>query len=209
LRDRISRGEIRPGERFPGEPVLAATLGVSRVTLRRAFDRLETEGLIERRAGSGTYLRQNDNTGPMVADLANVLTHLVEMGQKTAVRLISFGYLEPSPEIAAALGLTPFERVQRSIRIRLIDGEPFSYLVTSVPERIGVNWSEADLSRKPLLELLERAGVPADRATQTISAALASPEVASELSTEPGSALLALTRTVYDPSGRGIEHLQA
>jgi GntR family transcriptional regulator len=209
LRDRISRGEIRPGERFPGEPVLASKLGVSRVTLRRALDRLEAEGLIERRAGSGTYLRPSENAGPMIADLANVLTHLVEMGRKTAVKLIAFAYHEPAPEIATALGLAPGERVQRSIRVRLIDGEPFSYLVTSVPERIGIHWSEADLSRRPLLELLERAGVPADRATQTISATLASPDVASELATEPGAALLALTRTVYDPSGRGIEHLQA
>jgi DNA-binding transcriptional MocR family regulator len=48
LRDRISRGEFRPGVRFPGEPTLAAELGVSRVTLRHALDRLEAEGLVER-----------------------------------------------------------------------------------------------------------------------------------------------------------------
>jgi GntR family transcriptional regulator len=209
LRDRIARGEFRPGERFPGEPTLAAELGVARVTLRHALDRLEAEGIVERRMGSGTYLSARGSGSPLVADLANVLTHLVEMGRRTSVKLLSFAYLAPSAEIAGALQLPEGQRVQRSERVRLIDGQPFSYLVTSVPERIGIGWSEDDLARNPLLELLERAGIVADHARQTITAALAGPDVARALAIEPGSALLALTRTVFDPEGRGIEHLQA
>lgn len=209
LKDRIARGDIRAGARFPGEPTLALELGVSRVTLRRALDRLESEGVVERRVGSGTYLCDQGAASPLVADLANVLTHLVDMGRRTGVKLLSFSYREPSVEIAAALGLAPGAKVQRSERVRLIDGQPFSYLVTSVPESIGISWTEADLAKRPLLELLERAGLIADQARQTISAALAGPEVARALGIEPGSALLALTRTVFDPQGQGIEHLQA
>ena len=209
LRDRISRGEFRPGVRFPGEPTLAAELGVSRVTLRHALDRLEAEGLVERRMGSGTYLSARGGGSPVVADLANVLTHLVEMGRRTSVKLLSFAYLAPSPDIRTALQLPEGERVQRCERVRLIDGQPFSYLVTSVPESIGIGWSEDDLAKRPLLELLERAGLVADHARQTIAAALAGPDVARALGIEPGAALLTLTRTVFDPQGRGIEHLQA
>ena len=209
LRDRISRGEFRPGVRFPGEPTLAAELGVSRVTLRHALDRLEAEGLVERRMGSGTYLSQRGGGSPVVADLANVLTHLLEMGRRTSVQLLSFAYLAPSPDIRKALQLPEGERVQRSERVRLIDGQPFSYLVTSVPESIGIGWSEDDLAKRPLLELLERAGLVADHARQTIAAALAGPDVARALGIEPGAALLTLTRTVFDAQGRGIEHLQA
>lgn len=209
LKDRIARGEFEPGARFPGEPTLALELGVSRVTLRRALDRLAVEGLVERRVGSGTYLRERGAGSPIVADLANVLTNLVDMGRRTSVKLLSFGYGAPTSDVAAALRLAPGERVQRSIRVRYIDNQPFSFLVTSVPERVGITWSEEDLASTPLLELLERAGVPADRARQSITATLAGPDVARELQIEPGSALLALTRTVYDPIGRGVEHLQA
>jgi GntR family transcriptional regulator len=209
LKDRIARGDFEPGSRFPGEPTLAQELGVSRVTLRRALDRLAVEGVVERRVGSGTYLRERGTGSPIVADLANVLTNLVDMGKRTSVRLLSFIYSAPPQDVAIALRLPPGERVQQSIRVRYIDGQPFSYLMTSVPERIGITWSEADLASKPLLELLERAGVPADRAKQTISATLASPDVARELGIEPGAALVSLTRTVFDPIGRGVEHLQA
>jgi GntR family transcriptional regulator len=57
--------------------------------------------------------------------------------------------------------------------------------------------------------LLERSGLTAERATQTISATLASPEVADALQLDLGSPLIALTRVVYDRSDRGVEHLHA
>ncbi|WP_342446983.1 GntR family transcriptional regulator [Azorhizobium doebereinerae] len=209
LRDRILSGEARPQTRLPSEPTLAVDYGVSRVTVRRALDELEREGLIERKPGSGTFVSGKTAVAPMVADFSNVFTHLVEMGRRTGVRLLSFGYVPPTPALVEDLKLEAGERVQRSVRVRLIDGQPFSYLVTHVPERIGISYSEADLASTPLLELLERSGLAAERASQTIGAALAGPEVAAALDLEIGAALLSMTRVVYEPSGRGIEHLQA
>ncbi|CAH1652623.1 MULTISPECIES: GntR family transcriptional regulator [unclassified Chelatococcus] len=209
LRDRIVSGEERPQSRLPSEPALAEQHGVSRVTVRRALDKLADEGLIERRPGSGTFVNGSKANFPITADFANLLSHLVEMGRRTEVKLLSFGYVAPTPVLAEALHLAAGERVQRSVRLRIIDGQPFSYLVTHVPERIGVSYSEADLASKPLLELLERSGLVAERASQMIGATLAGPEIAEALGLEIGAALLALTRVVYGPSGEGIEHLQA
>lgn len=209
LRERILSGEVGLDQRLPSEPTLAQEHGVSRVTVRRALDKLASDGMIERRPGSGTFVSGGKTSMPVVADFSNVLSHLVEMGRKTGVRLISFGYVAATPAMAQELHLDPGERLQRSIRVRLIDGQPFSYLVTHVPERIGMSYSEADLASTPLLELLERSGIVAERATQTIGATLAGPEAATALDLDIGAALLAMTRVVFDPSGRGIEHLQA
>jgi GntR family transcriptional regulator len=209
LRERILSGELEPGSRLPGEFSIATEYGISRVTVRRALDTLAGEGLIDRRPGSGTFVRGTNTARPIVADLSNVLSHLVEMGRQTGVRLLSFAYVNPPESIAASLGLGPGERTQRSIRIRLIDGAPFSYLVTHVPERIGVTYSEADLATMPLLALLERSGVVVEQASQNIGATLAGPDVADALGLEIGSPLLSLTRVVSDPSGLGVEHLHA
>ncbi len=209
LRDRIVAGELPPGSRLPGEPVLAAEHAVSRVTVRRALDLLDKEGLVQRKAGSGTFVHDTRTVRPIVADLSNVLSHLIDMGRSTDVKLLSFGYGPPSEAVAASLGLVAGERVQRSVRVRMIDGVPFSYLTTHVPEWIGLTWSEAELAARPLLELIERSGVQAERATQAISATLAGPEAAAALDLEIGSPLLSLTRVVYEPSGRGVEHLHA
>src|SRR3972149_10219143 len=45
-----------PGGRLPSEPAVAKDLGVSRATLREAMRTFETQGLIRRKQGSGTYV---------------------------------------------------------------------------------------------------------------------------------------------------------
>lgn len=209
LRSRLTSGQFVPGMRLSSEPALAAEHGVSRVTVRRALDQLCSEGLIERRPGAGTFVRDAGLGRPVVVDLTNVFSHLLEMGRETSVRLLSFGYVTPPVTIATALRLKPGERTQRSVRARMADGAPFSYLITHVPERIGLTYSEADLSTRPLLRLLENSGVVAARASQMITATLAEPEVAEALQVEIGSPLLSLTRVVYEETGSGVEHLQA
>ncbi len=53
----IDRAAINPGDRLPSERVLCEALGVGRSTLREALKRWETLGIIERKQGSGVYLR--------------------------------------------------------------------------------------------------------------------------------------------------------
>jgi len=209
LRERIASGRLRDGGALPGEQALAAEHGVSRVTVRRALAELEREGLVSRRQGAGTFVLGDCGAEPIVADISDVLANLAAMGRKTAVRLIEFGYREATHAAAEALRLTSRERVQYSVRVRLIDGQPFSYLITQVPERFGVAYTEADLAARPLLALLERAGVKIGRATQDVTATLATPEVAAALDVETGSPLIGLARTVFAANGEGVEHLNA
>jgi GntR family transcriptional regulator len=209
LRDRIASGRLSDGGALPGEQALAAEHGVSRVTVRRALAELEREGLVSRRRGAGTFVLGDCGAKPIVADISDVLANLVAMGRETAVRLLEFGYREAPAQVASALNLKPRERVQFSVRVRLIDGLPFSYLVTHVPERFGVTYTESDLASRPLLALLERTGVKVERATQDVTATLASPDVAAALDVETGSPLIGLTRTVFAANGAGVEHLNA
>ena len=56
LRERLAPGRARQGDRLPPEKELAEALGVSRGTLRLALERLESNGEIFRRQGSGTFV---------------------------------------------------------------------------------------------------------------------------------------------------------
>jgi GntR family transcriptional regulator len=209
LREQLLSGAVEPGGQLPSEPELAARHAVSRVTVRRALDGLEQDGLIRRQPGAGTFALGPGVPRTILADLNNMLAQIEEMGRTTRVRLLSFGYGRPPPAIAAALKLEPAERTQRSVRVRLIDEQPFSHLVTHVPERIGGTYSDAELATTPLLSLLERSGVRVERAAQTITASLAGPEVADALGLDVGAPVLALTRVVFDAHGKGVEHLAA
>lgn len=210
LRDEIAQGIHVAGGFLPGETRLADAFDVSRVTVRRALDALEGDGLIERRAGSGTLVRTR-NTGPaaMSADITTLIPQLVEMGQSTTARLLSFSYGRPAEGVARDMGLAQGARVQTAVRVRSADGQPFSHLTTHVPEDIAGNYSEGDLATTPLLRLLERSGVQISGASQSVTATLASPDVAAALEVSVGSALLSLTRIMRDERGRGVEYLSA
>ena len=56
LRDSIVAGDLAPGDRLPASRTLARDLVLSRTTVIEAFDRLTSEGLIESRVGSGTFV---------------------------------------------------------------------------------------------------------------------------------------------------------
>ena len=208
LRDQITGGTFSDGDNLPGEQRLAETFGVSRVTIRRALDALSDDGLIERRAGSGTRVRgRSASEAPVAMNFTTLMPQLVEMGQSTTARLLSFSY-GPAPDfVVRAMGLAVDEDVQIATRVRSTDSTPFSHLTTYVPADIARNYSEDDLASQPLFALLERSGVKIEEAHQSVSATLAAPEVADALGIATGSALLSLRRVVRDVNGKGVEYL--
>lgn len=58
LKRRILQGEYQNGQRLPGENEMAGEFSMSRQTVRQALSLLEQEGFIQRRQGSGTYVRR-------------------------------------------------------------------------------------------------------------------------------------------------------
>ena len=209
LRDRILSGAIGFGTKLPNENELADYRGVSRVTVRRALGELARERLIERRRSAGTRVTYRPSPAPITADISGVLANLADMGRRTAVKLLSFEYVPAEGMVAQMLGATPDQLLQRSVRVRSVDGLPFSFLTTHVPESVSVTFTRQELAERPLLELLERAGVKPEHAHQRISAGLATPSVAEALGLHTGSPLIELVRVVYDQAGRGVEHLHA
>ncbi len=209
LRDEMSNGTYPPGTLLPGEQKLAEIFAVSRVTVRRALDALDADGLISRRAGAGTVVRDRGEGSAVSADFTSLMPQLVAMGQSTTARLLSFSYGPAPAQVARDMGLPDGARVQTAVRVRSIGDRPFSHLTTYVPEAIAANYTEADLATTPLFRLLERSGVTVEAAQQTVTATLASPDVAEALGVSVGSALLSLRRVVRDAEGRGVEYLAA
>lgn len=209
LRDEIASGRRTSGEALPGEQALAKSFDVSRVTVRKALDALSSEGLIERRAGSGTRVAAAQTGASIAMDFTTLMPQVAQMGASTTARLLSFSYAAAPEGVAREMGVETGARMQIATRVRLSGGVPFSHLTTYVPEAIANNYSEHDLATTPLFKLLERSGVQIEEAHQTVSATLASPDVAEALGTGVGSALISLHRVVRDEAGRGVEYLSA
>lgn len=58
IEKKLENGEVKPGDRLESEHQLCARFGVSRQTVRHAISVLENDGIIERRRGSGTYIKE-------------------------------------------------------------------------------------------------------------------------------------------------------
>jgi GntR family transcriptional regulator len=113
------------------------------------------------------------------------------------------------PEIARHLRLAPGSKVQRAVRRRKIENEPFSYLISFVPSEIAAGYSIEELAATSLLSLLERAGAAAQSAEQWITAVEAEPQIAAALDVAPAAALLRIERIMRAAKGRPVQLIYA
>ncbi|MFY9513224.1 MAG: GntR family transcriptional regulator [Rubrivivax sp.] len=209
LREQLHEGRFADG--LPGEVALAGQFGVARVTVRKALEQLQAEGLIQRTPGRGTMPRSRErNAGsaePERVPLTGLLENIVSMGLRTRAKVLSCDVV-PAPEaVAQALQLAAGAPVQKAVRVRSTREGPLSLITTHVPEALARSFGKRELAKRPLLMLLEDSGVRIGRALQTISARLADAEAARHLDVQVGSALLAVTRLIHDDNDRPVQWL--
>ncbi|WP_447555478.1 GntR family transcriptional regulator [Vreelandella sp. EE22] len=207
LRQEILDGAYPVNQSLPNEIALAQNFGVSRITVRKAMERLNREGLVERFRGKGTFPVTTEDS-PIQASISGVIENLIAMGLSTNVEVIDFDYMKANQDIADTLQLLKDNLVQKTVRIRSHLGVPFSLLTTYVPESIGRTYSKEDLATQPLLLLLANAEVKVAHARQTITAKLATPDQAKLLKIQPGEALLRIRRVVFDEEGIPVEYIE-
>lgn len=208
LREEIRKGRFGPGDILPGEQELSRLFGLSRITVKRALNELAGQGLVARQRGRGTVVTYNPAAPVVIGSFENLLESLTEMGLNTAVELLSVREEAADATVAALLGLPLGALVQRAVRLRKIEREPFSCLITHVPATIARKFDPRALARRPLLQLLDEAGHNAVEAEQWITAVSAPPDVARPLGLSTGAPLLRIVRVMRDAEGVGIEALE-
>ena len=209
VRKSILSGEIASKSRLPAEQVLIERLGVSRITVKRAFDELALAGLVRRHRGKGTIVAYDATASVVKGSFDNLIDGLKLMGLETEVELLSSEMMVANSSVIESLGLAPGDLVQRIVRLRRLGGEPFSYLITFVPEDIAVEFSNHDLATQNLIELLEKSGHSPVSADQTIMAVTASPDVALALGLNTGAPILRIHRIMRDRNGRSVQDVNA
>jgi len=209
LRARIVEGAYPYNSVLPGEQELGRSFGVSRITIKRALSELAAEGFVSRHRGRGTVVRFRIPSPIIKASFDGLFDNLRMMGLKTEAALLEFEERPAPPAVAEALEIAAETPVQRAVRLRSIEGEPFSYLITHVPLNVASHIRPDDLTTTPLLALLERAGVRPNSARQTISAATANPPISTALGLPVSAPVMKITRVVKDESQKPVQHIVA
>jgi len=155
LKERIVGGAFEEG-RIPSETELAADLGVSRTTIRDALSRLEHEGTIYRKQGSGTFV--NEPGLQIKSRLEEIWSYeevLRDHGYTPSVR-VGEVRIEPAGEqLAAELKIDPGEPVVVFEKLFLENNLPVVFTTNRIPERLVLVPIKAADGKKPLYELLE------------------------------------------------------
>lgn len=209
LRAKILSGELGRNTRLPAEQELTEMLGVSRITVKRALNELAIAGFLRRQRGIGTVVTFDAAAPTVKGSFENLIDGLTRMGLETEVQLLDCTIGLASPAITETLELPPGASVQRIVRLRRFGGEPFSYLVTYVPEDVAEGYAEEELATASFIKLLEKAGHAPVEADQTIMAEAAEAAVAANLGVAPGSPLLRIHRVMRDKSGRPVQDITA
>jgi DNA-binding GntR family transcriptional regulator len=209
LRDAVLQNRYAEGERLPTEEELAARHGLSRQTVRRAFQDLVAEGMVYRVRGRGTFVTPRD--GQYLRQFGSV-EDLMGLSLDTELELTAS--LQRRVDVVAAGRLrAPSDLVATAVFRRFHHGVPFSVTTTHLPVPVAELLADVPeltvvgtRSTATVIGLLEsRLTHPITEAEQSITAAAASASLAETLGVAEGTPLLRVDRLYLDSQQVPVE----
>lgn len=196
IRERVARGDYRPGDRLPSEAELCAAFKVSPMTVRRAIGELVREDVVVTEHGRGTFVKP-PQLAAATFDLDDLMRYLAS--PDIEARILEARIVSAGPRVAEKLALEEGERVISIKRLLLRGDEPVfhhsEYLVFD-PARPLV---EAELATTALQDLFSGAsGSDLKYGRLTLHASAFTEREAAQLDEEPGTLAWVLEHLFYD-----------
>lgn len=192
LRHQILSGDLAPGVRLPALRELTESLGVARMTVVQAMNTLQDEGLIEKHAGRGTFVRDvplvERHTLHMKAQLSQL--HAMVDGLEVSVR-------SEGTEVVEDTDGRPYRCMQR-IHSRV--GAPFCQVDIQLDDAV-YGLAPDRFEREIVVSVLRDLGVEVARATQKITISYADFDLAGALGIKVNSAVFRVRRAFMDANG--------
>lgn len=195
------------GSRLTSEPELAKQLGVSRATLREAMRTFETQGLIRRRQGSGTYVV--GKFGVIDAGL-EVLESLDTMARRLNLQVsvsdLHVEQMKADAKTAEGLCVEEGTSITRVRRVMRAEGRPVAYLIDFLPEEYLKPSQLPEGFSGSVLDFLLASGKDLQLSRADISATNATADVAKPLEIQRDDVLLRFDAQLYDSTGKVVDY---
>jgi GntR family transcriptional regulator len=204
LRRRIESGELTEGRQLPSEAELQREFQASRTPVRQALRRLQSDGLIVRAQGKGSFVA-SAKIGVALRPMVSFGNELRRQGHDVDARTLSVEWAAAPSEVVQWLGLEDGQGTHIQ-RLLTVDGVPLTFfdhwLAPTVPHAVFL----AAGNFPSLYQLLHEQGREPWYGTETIGAAVADREMADMLDYEEGAPLVTLLRVSRDMERRPVEH---
>jgi len=205
IRDRIESGEWPAGTRLPPERELGRAFGTSRVTTRKALNRLIAQGVLRSVPRRGTFVAK-PKSNFVALTLHGFTRQAIEAGASPTTTLLRFERIVPSAQVAQRLGVSPTQLVYLIERLRIVDGTPIALHQSFIPMNLVPALERAHLERDSLYQILESMyGLTVAHAEETLQSGLATEYEAALLGTAVGVPTLLLNIRLTAQDGKVME----
>ena len=195
--------DLAPHDRLPTERELAERFHVSRMTVRRALDRLEVEGRVYRVQGAGTFVAPPSITKSF--SLSSFSEDMRTRGMEPGSVLIRSDLVPAGARTGHDLKISPGAEVVRIDRLRTADGTPMCLEHVYLPAHLVPGILEEDLERSLYALMESRYKIRVLEADQSVHSTVLGRHQARLLEVPPLSPALLVERTTFDQRGRRVE----
>ncbi|MGO7136449.1 GntR family transcriptional regulator [Rhizobium leguminosarum] len=205
LRSQIRTGSWRPGQKFPSEPDLAVELRASRGAVRAALTTLETEGLVIRKHGSGTFVSARQ---PLLNSLH--VNHssdqmITSTGRVAGTKFSAWQRKPADADVANHLGIEEGTEVLELHRVRTADDVPVTVSYDYLPASIIP--SQPVLIGSSLYAFLSAVcGIEIEFGIARLIPSRADEQVSKELEVQHGSLCLTIRQVDHDTTGKPVSY---
>jgi GntR family transcriptional regulator len=206
LRGQIDSGELGPLAQVPSETELAEHFRVSRMTARKALDRLVADGMLFRQPGKGTFVAPSKIAHGASQGLS-FSAAMRGLGLPCETRVLEAGIVRAPSNVARALSLAHGAQAIFLRRLRIVDGEPAAIHLSYLPSRLSA-LLESDLSGS-LSDLMSGIGARVERSDDSVEAVLATGDEAQLLAVPEGSPLVLISGTAYSAGNEPVRYSEA
>ncbi len=208
LREGIEDGLWKPGEPIPSERELSRIYEMSRMTVRKAIDRLVTAGFLYRVDGKGTFVSE-PKVSYQALTLAGLREQTLKLGYSPSTKLMGIERVLPSETIAANLAIPTDKPVFLIERVVYANDVPLALHRSYIPEFLCPGLPKFDLDNASLYAILkEKYGITIQKASEMLETTLASVRESLLLGVEPGSPMFLLRITTYDNEPKPVEYVK-
>lgn len=205
LISRIESGSLSPGDQLAPERELSSELNVNRMTLRKALQLLESQGLLERRHGVGNFIAHS-RIDRRMETIFRFSKGVVNRGFTPGTRLINIRLVACGPNLAMDFNIDESDQVYDILRLRLINQEPVMLEGYKIPVQRFPGLHKFDLEGRSIYEILETDfGTQIVRNRQSLEPIIATKPDAKLLEIKPGDPLMLEKRISYDQQDQPIE----
>jgi len=172
ITEQVSAGRWTEGELLPSENQLVQALGLSRMTINRAFRELVSEGQVARLMGVGTFVARRKGSSPLV-EVRNIADEVRARGHRYRAEVVLLRAEPAAPVMATELGLAAGADVFHSRMVHFEDELAIQLEDRFVLPELAPDYLAQDFTRDPPNTYLSRAA-PLRRGEHIVEAGLAS-----------------------------------